>query len=66
MDFLNSQSPANIHDKHFQVLVKAVEDQMVVFADQGFHDADGDVTYLKCCRRGQHNERMLNKVSGFT
>jgi hypothetical protein len=52
-------APANSHDKHFQVLVRTLDGQMVVFADQGFHDAAGDAPNLTCCRRGQHNERML-------
>jgi hypothetical protein len=52
-------APADIHDKHFQVLVRAVEDRMLVVGDRGFHAAEGDPPNLKICPRGQWNERMV-------
>jgi len=52
-------APANIHDVHFQPLVQAVEDRMVVFADSSFHAAAGDPPNLKVCRRGEWNDRMI-------
>ena len=50
---------ANVHDTHFQPLVAQFEEQMVVFADLGFHAKEGDPPNLKLCRRGQWNQRML-------
>jgi hypothetical protein len=50
---------ANVHDTHFQSLVAQFEEQMVVFADLGFHSKEGDPPNLKLCRRGQWNQRML-------
>ena len=52
-------APANTHDKHFQPLIRAVGDQMVVFGDSGFHAAEGDPPNFKLCHRGEHNQRML-------
>ena len=52
-------APDNIHDVHFQSLVQAVEDRMLVFADSGFHAAEGDPANLKVCKRGQCNDRMM-------
>lgn len=49
----------HLHDQNFAVLAKAVEREMPVLADQGFHAAEGDPPNLKLCRRGQWNERML-------
>lgn len=50
---------ANVNDTHFQPLVTQVKDQMVVFADLGFHAKRDDPPNLKLCRRGQWNQRML-------
>ena len=52
-------APANLHDVHFQPLVKVVEDRMRVLADSSFHAATGDPANLKICRRGQWNDRMV-------
>jgi hypothetical protein len=52
-------APANLHDVHFQPLVQAVEDRMLVLADSSFHAAAGDPVNLKICRRGEWNDRML-------
>src|SRR5512134_3303574 len=52
-------APANLHDVHFQPLVQAVQDRMVVLADSGFHAAAGDPPNLKVCPRGEWNERMV-------
>lgn len=52
-------APANLHDVHFQPLVKAVEGRMLVLADRGFHAAAGDPANLKLCRRGEWNDRMI-------
>jgi hypothetical protein len=50
---------ANVPDTHFQPLVAQFEEQMVVFADLGFHAKEGDPANLKLCRRGRWNQRML-------
>ena len=52
-------APAHIHDVHFQPLVQAVEDRLLVLADSGFHAAAGDPANLKVCRRGEWNDRMV-------
>jgi hypothetical protein len=52
-------APANTHDVHFQPLVQAVEDRMVVLADRGFHARGGDPPNLKICPRGHWNDRMV-------
>jgi hypothetical protein len=52
-------APDNIHDVHFQPLVQAVEDRMLVLSDSGFHAAEGDPANLKVCPRGHWNDRML-------
>ena len=49
---------ANVHDTHFQPLIRSFQDQMVMLADMGFHSAEGDPPNLKLCRRGEWNERM--------
>lgn len=49
---------ANVHDTHFQPVVRRLEDQMVVFSDTGFHAQEGDPPNLKLCERGEWNERM--------
>ena len=52
-------APAHTHDVHFQPLVQAVEDRMLVLADSSFQAAAGDPANLKVCRRGQWNDRMV-------
>ena len=49
---------ANVHGTHFQHLIRAFEDEMVVLADTGFHVIEGDPSNLKVCKRGEWNERM--------
>lgn len=49
---------ANVHDTHFQPLIRKFENQMVVFGDKGFHAKEGDPANLKVCQRGHWNERM--------
>ena len=50
---------ANVHDTHFQPLVTQFEEEMVIFADLGFHAKAGDPPNLKLCHRGEWNQRML-------
>jgi hypothetical protein len=50
---------ANVHDTHFQPLIRQYEDQTVVFSDFGFHAQEGDPSNLKVCQPFTHNERML-------
>jgi len=50
---------ANVHDTHFQHLIRQFEDQMVMLADMGFHARQGDPSNLKLCKRGEWNERMM-------
>lgn len=50
---------ANVHDTHFQPLIRKFEDQMVVLGDMGFHAREGDPSNLKLCERGEWNERMM-------
>lgn len=50
---------ANVPDTVFQPLIRAVEDQMIVLSDHGFHARAGDPTNLKVCPRGVWNVRML-------
>jgi len=58
---------ANVSDQSFQSLVEAdcpqsaekVSDQMIVFADKGFHKKEGDPANLKICKPRQWNDRML-------
>lgn len=50
---------ADEHDSAFQPLIRTVEDQMIVLADQGFHARGGDPQNLKVCKRGEWNIRML-------
>ena len=52
-------APANLHDVHFQPLVQAVEDRMLVLADSSFHAGAGDPPNLKVCHRGEWNDRMI-------
>ena len=51
---------ANVYDgSAFQHLVDGVNDQMVVFADEGFAKVDWFPSNLRLCRRGEWNSRML-------
>jgi hypothetical protein len=50
---------ANVHDSTFHPLIEAFDEQMIVFADQGFHAKIGDPPNLKICKRGTWNERMI-------
>jgi hypothetical protein len=50
---------ANVHGTTFQPLIKQFEDDMVVFADEGFHAKEGDSKNLKICKRGTWNVRMI-------
>lgn len=50
---------ANVADTTFQPMIQAVEDQMIVLSDTGFHANAGDPANLKVCPRGEWNVRML-------
>ena len=51
---------ANVYDgTAFQHLVDGVEDQMVVFADDGFSKVDWSPSNLRLCKRGEWNDRMI-------
>jgi hypothetical protein len=50
---------ANVHDSTFHPLIEPFNEQMIVFADQGFHAKTGDPPNLKICKRGTWNERMI-------
>lgn len=50
---------ANTHDSHFQPMVAAFEDQMVVLTDSGFHAAEGDPPNMKVCKPRTWGCRML-------
>jgi len=50
---------ANVHDSTFHPLIELFNEQMIVFADQGFHAKTGDPPNLKICKRGTWNERMI-------
>ena len=53
-------STANVYDgSDFQEVVEAVEEEMVVFADEGFKKKDWHPGNLRLCKRGQWNVRML-------
>ena len=51
---------ANVYDgSGFQHLVEGVNEQMVVFADEGFSKSDWFHFNLRVCRRGEWNGRMM-------
>jgi hypothetical protein len=50
---------ANVHDSCFHPVIERFETESVIFSDTGFHSAQGDPQNLKCCKRGQWNDRML-------
>ena len=51
---------ANVYDgSAFQHLVDGVQDEMVVFADEGFTKVDWSPSNLRLCRRAEWNDRML-------
>ena len=51
---------ANVHDgSAFQQMVEEAVEQMVVFADEGFHKTDWHPDNLRLCQRGEWNERMM-------
>ena len=51
---------ANVYDgSRFQDLVESVDEEMVVFADEGFLKQDWHPANLRVCKRGQWNVRML-------
>lgn len=53
-------STANVYDgSAFQQLVESVEEQMVVFSDEGFEKSDWHPENLRPCKRGQWNVRMV-------
>ena len=49
---------AKVHDTVFTPLIAPLCDHMVMLADRGFHRAQGDLSHLKLCRRGEWNGRM--------
>lgn len=51
---------ANVYDgTSFQHLVESVEEEMVVFADEGFLKRDWHPENLRVCKRGEWNVRMV-------
>ena len=51
---------ANVYDgSDFQQVIEAVEEEMVVFADEGFKKEDWHPEHLRLCKRGQWNVRMV-------
>ncbi len=50
---------ANVPDETFQGLIRQCEERMIILSDTAFHDAEGDPTNLKLCRRGEWNDRIL-------
>lgn len=50
---------ANVHDSCFHPVIEFFKADSVIFSDTGFHSAKGDPENLKCCKRGQWNDRML-------
>lgn len=53
-------STANVYDgSAFQHIVESVEDEMVVFADEGFQKKDWHPANLRLCKRGEWNVRMV-------
>jgi hypothetical protein len=50
---------ANVSDNEFSDLLKEYEDQMIIFADSGFHNKEGDPKNVKICERGSWNVRMV-------
>ena len=64
---------ANMHDSVLQPMIRRVEDQMIVWSDQGFHAQAGDPTNLKVCAPKTGGERMgletvfsmLTRISRF-
>ena len=53
-------STANVYDgSAFQHRVESVEDEMVVFADEGFQKKDWHPANLRLCKRGEWNVRMV-------
>jgi hypothetical protein len=64
---------ANGHDSVLQPMIRRVEDQMIVWSDQGFHAQAGDPTNLKVCAPKTGGERMgletvfsmLTRISRF-
>lgn len=53
-------STANVYDgSAFQHVVESVEDEMVVFADEGFTKKDWHPENLRVCKRGEWNVRMV-------
>ena len=50
---------ANVSDTEFHPLLKEFEEQMIIFADTGFHSKEGDPENVKICERGTWNVRMV-------
>lgn len=50
---------ANVPDNSFQAMVREFEEEMIIFADGGFHATTGDPENLKLCKRGEWNDRMI-------
>lgn len=50
---------ANVYDGAFHPWIEALNGQMIVFVDSGFHDKEGDPENMKVCKRGQWNGRRL-------
>ena len=49
---------ANVHDQTFLPLLAHYDGQMIILADTGFHQAQGDPANVMICRRGEWNVRM--------
>ncbi|HWP42405.1 MAG TPA: hypothetical protein VNO14_04170 [Blastocatellia bacterium] len=50
---------ANVSDTQFHPLLKEFEEEMIIFADTGFHSKEGDPKNVKICQRGTRNVRMV-------
>jgi len=50
---------AEVADTAFHGLIRAFEQEMVVFTDTGFPARTGDPAHMRPCKRGTWNERML-------
>ena len=50
---------ANLPDQAFHEMIADFDGEMIIYADSGFHAADGDPDNLVICQRGERNFRMV-------
>lgn len=50
---------AKVSDTEFHPLLRQFEEEMIIFADTGFHSKEGDPKNVKICERGRWNVRMV-------